>query len=112
VKKWNRGYFGEIKEIQGDFSEKEEIQLFQPKAEKQSGDGERLEELEAKLLEDIAEHPTAGVAERFKRLNITPHRGYKLLSSLLSSGLVKSSFIPTPKRRVGFCSLARRLKTS
>ena len=68
----------------------------------------KLGEEERSLLEDICMLPVSGVADRFRRLNMTAHRGYKILKRLLCGGLVESSFVATGKGRVRYLQLSEK----
>jgi DNA-binding MarR family transcriptional regulator len=55
---------------------------------------------ERSLLVDIAEHPLAVVAERFKRLGWTPYTGTKVKRSLLEKHFIEQEKVRTPNGSV------------
>src|SRR5262249_46359030 len=52
-----------------------------------------LDQASLRLLRDIVEHATSGVAERYKRLGLRPERGTHLKNNLITSGLVREERI-------------------
>jgi hypothetical protein len=108
IKSLTKGYSEKFKVILTDFGEQEEIPVVQP-AEKRKIENSLSEE-ERKLVEDIAKFAVSGIADRFRRLNITPNKGYKILEALLSTGLIISCFIATTKGRVRFLQLSDKAK--
>lgn len=63
-------------------------------------------EEEERMLIDVMEHPTSGIADRYKRLCWSVHRGSVLLSSLLDRSFLCSSFVRTPSGRVRYIWLS------
>lgn len=61
---------------------------------------------ERKLLEDIRDHPHAGVVERYKRLSWSRRRGNEQKRLLLEKGLVATEEIPTKSGRVVILKLS------
>ncbi|MEM2567223.1 MAG: ATP-binding protein [Candidatus Bathyarchaeia archaeon] len=52
--------------------------------------GVELEEVETKLLLDIAENPASKIVERYKRIGVNEYQGNKAQRKLLEKGLVES----------------------
>jgi DNA-binding MarR family transcriptional regulator len=108
IKSLTKGYSEKFKVISTDSGEPEEIPVVQA-AEKRKIENSLSEE-ERKLLEDIGKFAVSGIADRFRRLNITPHKGYKILEALVSAGFIISSFIATTKGRLRFLQLSDKGK--
>jgi DNA helicase HerA-like ATPase len=103
IREYFSGYSSKFGVVPSDFGEREVIQDIQAGDKIESTI--KLSEKEKELLEDIVKFPVCGVADRFRRLNITANCGYKVLGGLISSGLVESNFVATPKGRVRFLQL-------
>lgn len=66
---------------------------------------EELGENEKRMLEDVIEHATSGVAARFTRLSLGVGRGSRLVKRVIANGLLSSAMISTGKGRVRFLQL-------
>lgn len=110
VRGWMQTYSGKLRVIPTDFGEREEIKVIQAEDNKKDKFRINLSEDERKLLVDIATFPISGIADRFRRLNITAHRGYKILQALSSDNMVLSSLVATTKGRVRFLQLKEKAK--
>ncbi len=106
IRKEFRSYLDNSEVIPADLGEMEVIQDIQPGDNMKSNI--KLGEKEGELLEDIVKFPTSGIADRFKRMNVTAYKGYKILDSLLSSDVVLSSLISIPNGRVRFLQLSKK----
>jgi hypothetical protein len=106
IRTWFKGYSDKFKVIPSDLGGMEVIRGIQ------RGDNienkSKLGDKEMELLMDIAEFGTSGIADRFRRLKITAHKGYKILKCLLSFDLVKSFSIAMTKGRVRFLQLSEK----
>lgn len=54
------------------------------------------------LLRDVIDHPTDGVAQRFRRRGLSVLRGYGLVERLTTKGILRSAMINTPWAQRGF----------
>jgi len=63
---------------------------------------------ERKLMEDIRDHPYAGVVERYKRLGWSRRRGNTMKKSLIEKGLATTEEIPTRSGRVVMLKLTKQ----
>lgn len=79
--------------------EREEIRDIRP-PDKIRAREERITEEGMGLVRDVMAHPSSGVSERYKRMGLSVHRGYKVLRKLVSSSLLQSAVIATPWGRV------------
>jgi hypothetical protein len=107
IKEYFRGYSDEFRIVRCDSGEREGIRVIQAQEEKIESEI-KLNGEGRQLLEDIVNFPVSGVADRFRRLNVTVYVGYKILNGLVSVGLVESNFVATPKGRVRFLQLSEK----
>jgi len=61
---------------------------------------ERISYQELCLLVDVMQHPTSGIAERYKRLQLSVYKGNKLRDELVANGYVSVTDISTGKGRI------------
>jgi hypothetical protein len=108
IKGLTKGYSEKFNVVLTDFGKREEIPVDQPEEKRKIENS--LGKEERKLLEDIVKFAVSGIADRFRRLNVTAHQGYKILEVLLSTGFIISSFIATTKGRVRFLQLSEKGK--
>lgn len=106
IKRRIDGYLDKFGVRYSDLGELEDIQVISSQGK--IGLEINISEQEKKLLEDICNFPVSGIADRFRRLNMTAHRGYKILKSLLSAGLIETCFIATTKARVRYLELSEK----
>lgn len=106
LREWFKGYSDKLGGIPSDLGEVEVIQDIQ--REDNMKNNIELGDKEMELLKDIAEFPTSGIADRFRRMKVTAYQGYKTLNFLLSAGLVESNFVATGKSRVRFLQLSEK----
>jgi hypothetical protein len=65
----------------------------------------RISDDSKRMLIDVMQHPTSGIASRYKRLVLGVARGAALVTSLLSTSLLTSDIVSTPEGRVRFLQL-------
>lgn len=53
-----------------------------------------------RLLKDIGDHPSSGVTERYRRLELSRRKGTKLKQDLIEGGFVRDIDVPLPGGRV------------
>ncbi len=100
VKEYFQGYSDKFGVIPADLGKREVIQDIQVGDEIESEI--ELSDKERELLEDILSFTLSGITERFRRLNITAHKGYQILNALLYSNLIQSNLVATTNGRVRY----------
>jgi len=112
VKNLVQGYSASVEDILPDKIEKREISVIPAedniKEEQYKKCG--ITEDEERLLEDVILYPLSGIVSRFKRLSVSGRGGEKFLNSLITFGLIHSSYISTFKGRIRYLEVTEKGK--
>ena len=63
------------------------------------------------FLKDIRQYPDSGIAERYKRLDISVRQGQKLKAMVLNQGLMEEQIQTTKTGRIKVLSLTKKAET-
>ena len=63
------------------------------------------------FLKDIQQYPDSGIAQRYKRLNISVRQGQNIKTKALNQGLIKEQIQTTKTWRIKVISLTKKSET-
>lgn len=105
-----QGHSEALEDIRAQDEAPDEIQAVRGQENNMRASQYSLTEDERRMLIDVITHRTSGVADRYKRLGLSAHRGSRLLDSLVSRGFLSSIYVATGTGRVRYLDLTERAR--